>query len=105
MGSDESHVNVSLTVSDKVTRLPTNTSYNLFEKKGEPKRNRTDTLLLTSLMPYDQAKLAPLKYFPKSKYVPLSPLHVLFGGGGAGGGVTLATFFHCTPLLRSNNLE
>ena len=37
MGSDESHFNVSLIVRDKVTRLSTN--HNLFEEKGEPKRN------------------------------------------------------------------
>ena len=50
MGSDESHFNVSLIVRDKVTRpCPQTTT---FEKKGEPKRYRTEVLLLTSLMPY-----------------------------------------------------
>ena len=50
MGSDESHFNVSLIVKDKVTKL--STTQNLFEKKGEPKRNRAEALLLTSLTPY-----------------------------------------------------
>ena len=50
MGSDESHFNVSLIVRDKVTRhCPQTTT---FEEKGEPKRNRTEVLLLTSLTPY-----------------------------------------------------
>ena len=50
MGSDESHFNVSLIVRDKVTRqCPQITS---FEEKGEPKRNRAEALLLTSLTPY-----------------------------------------------------
>ena len=46
-GSDESHFNVSLLVSDKVTRQCPQTT--TFEEKGEPKRYRTDVLLLTSL--------------------------------------------------------
>ena len=46
MGSDESHFNVSLTVRDKVTTT------NLFEEKGEPKRNRAEALLLTNVTPY-----------------------------------------------------
>ena len=38
MGSDENHFNVLLIVRDKVTaRLSTN--HNLFDEKGEPKRN------------------------------------------------------------------
>ena len=50
MGSDESHFNVPLTVRDKVTgECPQTTT---FEEKGEPKRNRTEVLLLTSLTPY-----------------------------------------------------
>ena len=51
MGSDESHFNVSLTVRDKVTirQCPQTTT---FEEKGEPKRNRTEVLPLTSLTPY-----------------------------------------------------
>ena len=50
MGSDESHFNVSLIVRDKVTKVSTN--HSLFEEKGDPKRNQTDVLLLTSLTPY-----------------------------------------------------
>ena len=44
MGSDESHFNVSLTVRS--------INHNLFKEKGEPKRYRTEVLLLTSLTPY-----------------------------------------------------
>ena len=50
MGSEESHFNVSLIVRDKVTRQCPQTT--TFEEKGEPKRIRTEALLLTSLMPY-----------------------------------------------------
>ena len=51
MGSDESHFNVSFIVRDEVTRqCPQN--HNAFEEKGEPKRYRTEILLLTSLTPY-----------------------------------------------------
>ena len=47
MGSDESHVNVSLIVRDEVTRpCPRTTT---FEEKGEPKRYRTEVLQPTSL--------------------------------------------------------
>ena len=56
MGSDESHVNVSLIVRDKVTRQCPETT--TFEEKGEPKRYRTEVLPLTSLTPYRQAKPA-----------------------------------------------
>ena len=50
-GSDESHFNVLLLVRDKVTRRCPQTT--TFEEKGEPKRNRTEALLLTySLTPY-----------------------------------------------------
>ena len=42
MGSDESHLNVSLIVRDRVTS----------EEKGEPKGVRTEVPLLTSLTPY-----------------------------------------------------
>ena len=50
IGSDESHFNVSLIVRDKVTRpYPQIT---IFEEKGDPKRYRTEILLLTSLTPY-----------------------------------------------------
>ena len=50
VGSDESHFNVSLIVRDKVTRQCPQTT--TFEEKGEPKRYRTEVLLLTSLTPY-----------------------------------------------------
>ena len=50
MGSDESHFNVSFIVRDKVTRQCLKTT--AFEEKGEPKRIRTEVLLLTSLTPY-----------------------------------------------------
>ena len=50
MGSDESRFNVSLIVRDKVTRQCPQTT--IFEEKGEPKRIRTEVLLLTSLTPY-----------------------------------------------------
>ena len=50
MGGDENHFNVSLVVRDKVTKQSTN--HNLFEEKGEPKQNRAEALLLTSLTPY-----------------------------------------------------
>ena len=53
IGSDESHFNVSLILRDKVTRQ-VSTIHNLFEEKGEPKRNQAaEALLLTSLtQPY-----------------------------------------------------
>ena len=44
MGSDESHLNVSLTVRDKVTRQCPQTT--TFEEKGELKRIRTEAPLL-----------------------------------------------------------
>ena len=50
MSSDESDLNVSLSVRDKVTRQCPQTT--TFEEKGEPKRIRTEVLLLTSLTPY-----------------------------------------------------
>ena len=50
MGSDESHFNISLIVSHKVTRQCPQTT--IFEEKGEPKRTGTEVLLLTSLTPY-----------------------------------------------------
>ena len=50
MGSDKSHFNVSLIVSDKVTgRCPQTTA---FEERRGLKRNRTAVPLLTSLTPY-----------------------------------------------------
>ena len=50
MGRDESHFNVSLIVRDKFTRRSPQTT--TFEEKGEPKRIRTEVLLLTSLTRY-----------------------------------------------------
>ena len=50
MGSDENHFNVSLIVRNKVTRQCPQTT--TFEEKGEPKRNRAEALLLTSLTHY-----------------------------------------------------
>ena len=47
MGSDESHLNVSLIVRDKVTRQCPQTT--TVEEKGEPKRVRTEVPLLTNL--------------------------------------------------------
>ena len=51
MGSDESHCNVSVG-SDGQSHKTVSTNHNLFEEKGEPKRNRTEVLPLTSLKPY-----------------------------------------------------
>ena len=56
IGSDESHFNVSQIARDKVTRQCPQTT--TFEKKGEPKRIRTEAPQLTSLTPYRQAKPA-----------------------------------------------
>ena len=50
MGSDESHFNVSLIVTDKVARQYPRKQ--LFEEKGEPKQIRTEVLPLTKLMLY-----------------------------------------------------
>ena len=50
MGSDESPFNVSLFEGDKVTVQCLQAA--AFEERGEPKPNRTDILLLTSLTPY-----------------------------------------------------
>ena len=47
MGSDESHVNASLIVRDKVKRQCPQTT--TFEEKGEPKPIRTEVLPITSL--------------------------------------------------------
>ena len=51
MGSEESHFNVSVG-SDGQSHETVSTNYNLSEEKGEPKRYRTEVLLLTSLTPY-----------------------------------------------------
>ena len=51
MGSDESHLNVSVE-SDGHSHKTVSTNHNLFEEKGEPKRYRTEILSLTSLTLY-----------------------------------------------------
>ena len=67
MDSDERQFNVSLTVKDKVTRQCQQTT--IFEEKGEPKRNRTEVPLLTSLMPIlltlASSPLFPFKCLPR----------------------------------------
>ena len=50
MGSVESHFNVSLIVRDKITKQCPQTT--TFEQGGEPKRNRTEVLLLSGLSFY-----------------------------------------------------
>ena len=55
-GSDESHFNALLIVRDTVTRQCLQIT--TFKEKGEPKRIRTEILLLTSLTPYRWAVLA-----------------------------------------------
>ena len=57
MGSVESHFHVSVG-SDGQSHKTVSTNHNLFEEKGEPKRNRAEALLLTSLTPYRWAKPA-----------------------------------------------
>ena len=61
MGSDVSNFNVSLMVRDKVTRVSAVYNYNnassrsclkIVEERGEPKRDRTEGLLLTILTLY-----------------------------------------------------
>ena len=47
LGSDERCFNVLLIVTDKVTRQRSQTT--TFEERGEPKRNRTDVLLLKAI--------------------------------------------------------
>ena len=44
----------------------------IFEEKGEPKRNRTEVLLLTSLTPYRYAKPAHQKLLEQTT------LHLIF---------------------------
>ena len=44
-GDDESHSNVSFIVRDKVTRQWPQTT--TFEERGDPKRSRTEIILLT----------------------------------------------------------
>ena len=48
MGSDVSHVNVSVG-SDGQSHKTVSTNHNLFEEKGEPKRYRTEVLPLNAL--------------------------------------------------------
>ena len=50
IGSDESHFNVLLIVRDKVPRQCPQTT--ICKEKGDPRRIRTEVLLLTSLTPY-----------------------------------------------------
>ena len=57
MGSDESHVKVSVG-SDGQSHKTVSTNHNLFEEKGEPKRIQTGVHLLTSLTSYRWAKPA-----------------------------------------------
>ena len=52
MGSDGSRFNVSLTVMGKVTRQCPQVTRS--EEKGEPKRNRSEVLLFSSLTPYSK---------------------------------------------------
>ena len=63
MGSDESHINISLIVRDKVTRQCPQTT--TFEEKGEPKRNRTEVLLLAK--PAHRFSLSVGRYFSERK--------------------------------------
>ena len=49
--SGESHFNVSVG-SDGQSHKTVSADHNLFEEKGEPKRYRTEVLVLTSLTPY-----------------------------------------------------
>ena len=51
MGSDESHFNVSFIVRTESQRRQCSQT-TICEEKGEPKRIRTEVLLLTSLTPY-----------------------------------------------------
>ena len=50
VGSDESHLNVSVE-SNGQSHKTVSTNHNLFEEKGQPKRYRTEVLPLTSLKP------------------------------------------------------
>ena len=57
MGSDESHLNVSVG-SDGQSHKTVPTNHNLFEEKGEQKRYRTEVLPFTNLAPYHWATTA-----------------------------------------------
>ena len=49
MGSDESHFKFNVSVgSDGQSHYTVYTNHNLFEEKGEPKRNQAEALLLTA---------------------------------------------------------
>ena len=48
IGSDENHFNISVG-TDGHSHKTVSTNHNLFEEKGQPKRYRTEVLLLTSL--------------------------------------------------------
>ena len=79
VGSDESRFKVSSIVRDKAARQCPQTT--TFEENGElePKRNRTEVPLLTSLMPYRWAKPAhgAAERFPPSSFpLPLLQLYV-----------------------------
>ena len=83
---DESHVNVLSIVRDKVTRrCPETTTF--LKRKEKPKRNRTEVLLLTSLMPCRLAK----------------PVHKEEGRtrrtGGTGSSLALAARPSCTSKM------
>ena len=52
-GSDETHFNASLFVRDKLGHKTMSTDHNLFEEKGESKRNRAQALqCLPAYTPY-----------------------------------------------------
>ena len=57
VGSDESHFYVSVG-SDGQSHKTVSTKHNISEKKGKPKRYRSEVLPLTSLKPYRQARPA-----------------------------------------------
>ena len=72
MGSDKSHFNVSLIVRDKVRRLSTN--HNLFEEKGEPKRNhRCPSAYQSNALPLGPNRLF-LSFFGHFCIAPFSAL-------------------------------
>ena len=53
MGNDESHFNVSLMINcERRSHKTVSTNHKLTEEKEDPKWNRAEALLLTSLMPY-----------------------------------------------------
>ena len=58
-------------------------NHNHFEEKGEPKRNRAEALLLTSLTPYRWAKRAPKKRNEKTDLISVESEFRCRGGGDA----------------------